>query len=286
MRETAEQHVPARAVCKQPVRKGTWLAALQRAVSMPSPVRLVCFPYAGGGPGVYRSWPALLPKEIEILCAHLPGREACIADVPQTDFESVSGELVRAVCELPVTPTLFFGHSLGGLLAYEVAFRLARAASPHAPVRLILSGCAPPQVKKGKDEGPGWLLSEEQFIEKLRELNGTPEEVLTSREFLDLFLPMLRADFRLAYNARQALRSGLSVDTHVLGGAEDAEAAQDDLEQWREYLAKDPKVTIFRGGHMFLNEDPQAVCNVVAKHLRELGDVWMRAHRGSRTRAS
>lgn len=271
MYKSAEQRCPARANWVQPRSMSNWLTGVGRPLAGKPKWRLVCFPYAGGGPGVFRGWSELLPQDVEILCAHLPGRESRIADFPETDFNLVVSELVGALSELLPAPTLFFGHSLGGLLAYEVAFRLTRTQSVNAPVRMVLSGCCPPGVEKHLDAIPAWLLPEQQFIDKLRELNGTPEEVLASKELLSLYLPILRADFQLASNARQALRPGLGLHTHVLGGVEDVEATEEDLQQWRAYLSTTPQVTMFPGGHFFLRENSHAVCAVVAKQLGEVG---------------
>lgn len=243
-----------------------WLASLQAASAAPR-LRLVCFPFAGGGPAVYRQWPRLLPREVEILSAHLPGREGRIADALEIDPDVVAAELVSAIACLAPAPTLFFGHSLGALLAYEVAFRLSRAGSVHTPRRVVLSGCAPPHAGRHRDEGPAWELPDDLFVGRLRELEGTPEEVLASRELLELYLPVLRSDFHLSHNAKMALQPGLAVDVHVLGGVNDIEATGEDLRQWKAYLGGEPPMTLFAGGHFFLAENPQQVCAFVHRQL-------------------
>lgn len=188
-------------------------------------------------------------------------------DAPETDIEAVATQLVSAVLDLQVAPTVFFGHSLGGLLAYEVAYRLLETNERYAPKKVVLSGCSPPHIEKDEEDGPVWELSEESFIERLRRLDGTPEEVLGSRELLDLFLPVLRADFQLAYNAREALKRGLRADTHILGGLEDVEATEAHLKQWQQYLTNEAALTMFPGSHFFLNDHPQQVCAILEKHL-------------------
>ena len=98
-------------------------------------------------------------------------------DPIQTDIDVVADKLTTAILKLPFAPTIFFGHSLGALIAYEVSSRLLKRDRRLAPSRLVLSGCSPEESEEREEEGPAWQLSDEAFIEKLRELDGTPEEV-------------------------------------------------------------------------------------------------------------
>lgn len=245
--------------------KGEWLTRLR---SVQSPLhRLVCFPHAGGGPSMYQSWSRILPPGVEIVCAHLPGREARMADQLESNFDLVSEALVVALSELKPVPTFFFGHSLGGLIAYEVAFRLRSHESRHTPSGIVLAGCCPPHIAKHPSEEPVWTLSDELFIEKLRDLDGTPEEVLESKEILEIFLPILRSDFHLAQNARAIIQTGLDIHVQVFGGADDKEATAADLAEWRRYTTMDTRVTVFPGGHFFVNEYPEDVCCVLTQAM-------------------
>lgn len=243
-----------------------WLA---RIGSSRSPVvRLVCFPYAGGGPSAFARWQDSMPREAEILAVHLPGREWRMHEEPCSSFATAVHGILAAVKPLEPLPTVYFGHSLGGLIAFETARLLEAEGHRAAPLRLLLSGCSPPHIEKDREEGPAWKLDDTQFIEELKKLNGTPEEVLNSPEALDLFMPLLRSDFRLADEARASIRSRTSIPVAALGGWDD-DVTQEELQEWHRYAAALLSVQMFPGDHFFLNTHRESVCSTVRAHIAD-----------------
>lgn len=231
-------------------------------------IRLICFPYAGGGSASFRPWARLMPEEIELVCLQMPGREARIVEPPRTDISTLVAEIVHALGKLPVMPTAFFGHSLGSLIAYEVANVVQGSTS--APRKLLLSGCSPPHVRKDeKDEEPIWQLPDDAFLEKIRELNGTPEEVLSNLEMMDLVMPILRADFRLAEGIDMTPRQ-LPIPICAFGGKEDPEASEDDIREWKHYSSTAFNYRMFPGDHFFINSYQEIVCRAVIDELAGL----------------
>src|SRR5262249_33598404 len=153
-----------------------------------------CLPFAGGGAGAFRAWPDGLPADVDVCPVHLPGREARYTEPAIDDVDALVGPLLEGLRPHFDGPFALFGHSMGGLVAFELADRLRRRGI--APVWFFASG-----VRAPHRPGSGRMrhaLPHDQFLTAVRELNGTPPELLENPEILDLMLPTLRSDFHLA----------------------------------------------------------------------------------------
>ncbi|MBV9823661.1 MAG: thioesterase, partial [Actinobacteria bacterium] len=181
-------------------------------------VRVFLFPFAGGNASAFLSWQALLGPGVELRVAQLPGHGVRLFDPPMTDLDELVDELARAVAALADRPFLLYGHSVGALVAFEVARRLRRTGRPQ-PVSLWVSGAEGPQTRQIQRELH--QLEEAELIEALREYNGTAPEMLDDQELMELVLPGIRADFAL--NERYAYRPEppLDLPIHVLLGESD-----------------------------------------------------------------
>ena len=229
-------------------------------------LRLFCFPYAGGGAVIYRAWPEMLPPQIEISAAQLPGRGNRIREAPYTALMP----LVEATCEaiLPHLdrPFAFFGHSMGAMIAFELARHLRERGSPQ-PVHLFVSGRRAPQIPRAprvRYDAP-----EPEFIEELRTLEGTPPEVLDHPELMQLMLPLLRADFSVVHTYAYTPAPPLDCPITAVGGLQDEEANREHLEAWREHTSTDFKVRMLQGGHFFLNTERALLLRMIAQELRQ-----------------
>src|SRR5262249_2529543 len=154
-----------------------WLPALR---SDPfAPLRLFCFPYAGGSASTYSRWPDRLPRGIDVRAVQLPGRWNRLRETPLVHFDAVLRALDEVLPPLLDPPFVFFGHSLGALPAFEIACRLRDRGLPQ-PLQLFVSGRRAPQIPDSDTPSPD--LDDDKFIERLRELNGTSPEVLRQPE--------------------------------------------------------------------------------------------------------
>ncbi|MET8956937.1 thioesterase II family protein [Streptomyces sp. NPDC004129] len=216
-------------------------------------LHLLCFHPAGGGPSLFRDWPTALPTDIEVLAVHLPGRETRLDDPCLTDYQDAVEQLHTALRPFLNGSYALFGHSLGGLLAYGVAKAAARHGDP-APARLLVSGCAGPGSTPAKPGRGSWTDAE--LIEGLREMGGTPEEILADRMLLDLILPPLRADYALYDSFAEPGGPPLDCPVSVLGG-EDDHVSLPDLRRWSATTGGGSSLRLFPGGHFFLL-DPSA----------------------------
>jgi len=228
-------------------------------------LRLFCFPYAGGGASIYSRWPELLPAGVELAAVQLPGREGRLAEKPYADLGALVeklGEVLEPYMEMPFA---LFGHSNGGLMAFELT-RLLRRQGKRLPVHLFFSGRPAPQVEL--TDPPIHALPNDEFMAALRRFGGTPEEVLEHAEIMALIEPLLRADFALGETYVYTPEPPLEVPISAYGGATDDEVPLWQVEAWREQAGGAFEFLTFPGGHFFLNDDRTRLLQELGRGLR------------------
>lgn len=238
-------------------------------------LRLFCFPYAGGGASVYRLWPTELPEWVEVCGVQLPGRESRWREEPFRRMVPLADAASTALVPWLDRPFVFFGHSMGGALAFEVTHRLASGAAGNGdgrrriPLHLFVSGRPAPGVRE--DEEPIHELPRDEFIEAIRGYSGTPEEVLQNRELMELVEPLLRADFAVSETYRpEPAREPLPVPVTALGGVGDEDVPEEHVDAWRAETRGPFRKQMFDGGHFFLTERRADVLAVVRQELARL----------------
>jgi medium-chain acyl-[acyl-carrier-protein] hydrolase len=243
----------------------TWFPSLRRRAF--SDVRLFCFPYAGGSAAIYQRWQAGLPDGVEVCPAHLPGRGARLSETPYNN----SRPLVEALCD-NIGPHLdkpfaFFGHSMGALIAFELARELRRRGEP-LPLCLYISGRSAPQL--ADPDSPKHDLPEEEFIAELRKLNGTPKEVLENAELMHIMSPLLRADFAVCETYSYESEPPLGCPIAAFGGLQDFEVGRERVAAWREQTSGRFSLRMLPGDHFYLNSQSALLLQVLAQDLRQV----------------
>jgi medium-chain acyl-[acyl-carrier-protein] hydrolase len=228
-------------------------------------LRLLCFPHAGAGASVFTAWPELLPPDVEVRVVQMPGREARLNERAVTRWEQAIDQVIESLRPRLHEPFAVFGHSLGALLAFELARRLRRERLP-APLRLFVSGRRAPHVPS--PDRMLHALPDEAFVTELRRLTGTPEDLLRSPEMLAIFLPLLRADLELAETYVHRDDAPLSIPISAYGGDADPDVPPETVEAWRLHTASTCRTVIFPGGHFYVNERRAAVLAELSRELR------------------
>jgi surfactin synthase thioesterase subunit len=221
---------------------------------------LVCLPFAGSGAGFFRAWRDRFRDELTIVPLQLPGREERFLDEPYQAITDAGAELTPLVAELlGDSPVALFGHSMGALLAYEIAQRLAESGGPQ-PVRLFVSGSGGPGAMR---EQRATGLDDAAFLARVQEFAGYRHEALSEPDLLELLLPLLRADVAMheAYVPRAGLP--LTIPVTALRGAEDTLVTLAQAEQWRTVTSAAFSYTELPGGHMYLADSPEPLMRVV-----------------------
>jgi medium-chain acyl-[acyl-carrier-protein] hydrolase len=228
-------------------------------------VRLLCFPHAGSGAFAYRTWPADLPEWVEVCAVQLPGRETRLREKPIGSLPELIQRLLPAIPPQLDRPLALFGHSMGALIAFELA-RALRRQQLATPVHLLVSGRVAPHLPPRHQ--PMHLESDDVFIERLRLFNGTADAVLSNVELMRLFLPLLRADFRLNEAYTYAPEPPLDCPISVFGGRDDRVAPVEQMAGWREQTSGRYTERVLPGGHFFVQTAQAQLCRAIAEDLQ------------------
>lgn len=183
---------------------------------------------------------------------------------PFTRLSAVVEQLAHAIEPHLEKPFAFFGHSLGAVMAFELARRLRRQAGVE-PVRIFVSARSAPQILR--TEAPIYNLPEPELLETLQRLNGTPKEVLEHFELIHLMLPLLRADFEMAETYTYSAEPPLTCPINAFGGLHDLEVKREHLEAWREQTTGDFTLRLFEGDHFFIHQSESLLLDDIAREL-------------------
>jgi medium-chain acyl-[acyl-carrier-protein] hydrolase len=242
---------------------GRWLAPVSRRPH--AAFGLVCFPYGGGSAAGFHGWGAWLPASFDAYAVQLPGRANRLREPPRRSLPGLVEELADVLAPALKRPTILFGHSMGALLAFEVARVLRRRGDPE-PRALLLSGCRAAHVPARTR----WReLDDEDFVAVLATLGGTPAEVLENRELVELALPALRADLELAETYRHEPEPPLEVPIAAFAGTDDELATPEDVRGWCRHTEAGFSLDVFVGGHFFLDDAGTAFRERVVRRLTD-----------------
>lgn len=243
-------------------------------------LRLFLFHHAGGSSASFYNWHALFPGDWEVNLVDHPGRGRTIRLPLLDDLESVLDCFAADLRPLFDRPFAFFGHSMGAMVCFELAKRLLKDGAP-APCWIGVSGKSPDYLHQ-PTASPRHLLDDDALIEEIRRLGGTPDSLLASRDYLELLLPIARADFRLVetWSPPQACEP-LPVPLSAFGGLADESAPPDTLDAWRRCTVTSLGLHTFDGGHFYLFENRDAVAARIrsdvgrALHGREAAELML-----------
>jgi medium-chain acyl-[acyl-carrier-protein] hydrolase len=237
-------------------------------VSFPRPnaqarLRFFCFPYAGGAASAFYNWPAELPNYVEVCPIQLPGRENRMSEPPTMDLLALVQSLFDGIMPLLDKPFVFFGHSMGAIISFELARRLRRLGRP-LPLHLFASGSRAPQFPETEIT---YNLPELELVETLKRLNGTPVEVLGNPAWRKAFLPLVRADLAIDETYMYYADAPLDCPITVFGGTDDKEVLLEELEGWRSQTRSAFSLSIFSGDHFFLRTSRKPLLRAISKEL-------------------
>jgi medium-chain acyl-[acyl-carrier-protein] hydrolase len=238
-----------------------WIAR-RGALSDPR-LRLFCFPYAGGGPAVFRDWTqAMDGSGVEVCAVRLPARDSRLNEKPLLSGSEVVATIAAAIIEMLDRPYVLYGHSLGAILAFETARELRRRGA-REPEQLIVSASPAPQLPWA--DPPMGHLDRDAFLEEIQKRYGEiASPVLNDKELLDLLLPGLRGDVEMLENYLYSHEAPLDCPVIAYGGLLDQTVTRASLEAWREQTRSGFELHMVSGGHFCL----PAVQARLTQHLR------------------
>ena len=239
---------------------GPWFTGAASVPDSPPRCWFLCFPHAGAGAAGYLGLSRLLPPGIALRVAQLPGREGRFREPPYRDARALARAMLPAVEALADRPIVLFGHSLGAIVAYELAREMRGGGLP-APAHLYVSGRQAPHV--GLRGRATWDLTDDALIEALRELGGTPETVLGDQELFGLIAPALRADLEM--NERYEHTPGDPLTTAITAFAADRDprATPGEVAAWADHTTSRFAFVEVDGDHFALLARPRLLMDRV-----------------------
>jgi surfactin synthase thioesterase subunit len=229
--------------------------------------RLYCFSYAGGSANSFTEWQKTILPSVSICAIQLPGRGGRFHEQPYSDLPTLVEAISEAIQSAGDVPFAFFGHSLGGLLAFEVSRYNARHGKP-LPKHLFISGCHAARYRTESNKMHS--LDDESLIERMKGYGGTPPEILAHRELMELLLPVIRADFALVENYTYKRQDLLSMPITVLAGTRDECDSVEQVSGWEKETTSDCNVKWFDGGHFFIRSHQQEVIDQINAELADI----------------
>lgn len=229
--------------------------------------RLFCFPYAGAGASVYRRWATRLPKSVEVLAAQLPGREDRIGEPTVDDWETLVSSVIESLGPHSGLRYALFGHSMGAVVAFEVARALRKAGRP-GPAHLFVSGRRPGSGA-GNEGAPLAGLPDADLVRALERTYGSiaSSPALAHPEVRELTLPVLRADVALLERYLHREEPPLGCPLTAYGGQADPSVSPEQLQGWQSETSAAFRSRAFPGGHFFVESSVDALLVDIAQTL-------------------
>jgi len=257
-------HLPSQTAA--PAKPNPWLYFAARR---PSPrLRLFCFPYSGGSAGIFRLWPARLGNDdIDVVGVELPGRAWRRSEPLYTGARQAAQAFCDAVAGELSVPFAFYGHSVGALLAYEIAHTLRSRGLPR-PLALFLSGRKPPHDPKHNISYS--TLPDNKLLSNVAELGAMPGAVLKDPDLRQMIIDVLRADLTIAEQYSYVDRSPLEEPLFVYASEADPLVDLADVRGWERHTSARCKLRQYRGGHFFINDGTNRFFAELAEDLRGL----------------
>lgn len=247
---------------QSPASLDNWLRIYRPAPE--ATVRLVCFPHAGGSASFFRPMVQPLAPTIEVVGVQYPGRQDRHNEPNIDSVAKLADQSFAALRRLADKPLALFGHSMGAVLAYEVALRMREAGLPW-PVRLFVSGRRAPS--RYRDDRLH-LEPDHRIVAELQTLSGTDASLLADPDVVNMIMPAVRSDYRAIETYQHDPRQRLDRPITVLTGDADPRVTIEEAKAWHEHSSEPINLHVLPGGHFFLVDQSQQVIALLRQELR------------------
>lgn len=212
--------------------------------------RLFCFPFSGGSPQYFREWCDLVPDTLEICILSAPGKGRRVTEAPVDSMDELVDQILSQKSIFQEKEFSFFGHSMGAWVAAETCWQLLDQGCA-LPRQFIVSGSIPLCFKRL----PPYVhqMTDDDLINELKILGGTPEELLNDRKFISSFLPGIRADFKIFELHTHRHSRALPVNLSIWSGIDDPRVPVSLGQYWKMIVQGKANESFFPGGHMFID---------------------------------
>ena len=223
--------------------------------------RLFTFPFSGAGSVIYQPWvKGFNVANLQVVGVQLPGREARLHEPALLNLELLIEQLSTAILPYTDKPYSFFGHSLGGLVAFELC-RALRKLGANLPENLFVSAFRAPDMIN-----PNPILhrlSDSDLTEKMRAYGGTAEAIISNADLMAILLPIIRADFTIFENYHYLIEPPLDLPITALSGRFDSVVKSSYMKDWCLQTSQTFEHLTFEGDHFFLSKNQQKIIDML-----------------------
>jgi surfactin synthase thioesterase subunit len=229
-----------------------------------SNTRLICFPHAGGSATFFHPLAMALPDNVDVVALQYPGRQDRRHEPLVGSVEEYADRITAALSTLPPKPTVYFGHSMGAVLAFETVLRLEHRSA----AVIVASGRRGPSTHRDDHVHLG---DDQQILAEVKRLNGTSGALLADDEIVRMSMPAIRGDYTVIET--YTCPRGRQVDTpiSVLIGTDDPQSTVPEAHAWRQHTTGGFRLRTFPGGHFYLIAHQQAVTVELSEELDGVG---------------
>lgn len=233
---------------------------------------VVFFPHAGGSASFFRPYSEALSAHLNVVCVQYPGRQDRHRESLIDDIDELAERICHETSDMAATagpdlPPAFFGHSMGAVVAFEVAHRLEKRTG-RGPSRLFVSGRRAPSRFGAAGEPVVHLMNDLDVIEHMRRSGATSSQLLAEPDMLRVILPVVRNDYRAIETYRCQPGRRVSCPVSILVGDSDPMCTVDDALAWQEHTAGESDISVFpAGGHFYLAPAHPDVVRVIRHRM-------------------
>ena len=244
-----------------------WTITIREAPNEHS-TTLICLCYAGGNPDIFRTWSDGIGADMGLLAIRLPGHGRRVRERPYRSWRSLVEDTFATISPYLSANHAFFGHSFGGRLAYELT-HLAAAEYPGRTRRLFVAACRSPNFRQARPYMH--RLLDNDFRDALRDMGGTPAEILANKTLMRILLPVVRDEIRLAELWGDRHHKGVEVPITALYGRDDTIDGRKSMRGWEAFSQRACELIEMPGGHFFLDTHRPALLEVINARLEVPG---------------
>lgn len=228
-------------------------------------INLFCLPFAGGSKYSYRLYEENLPSFLHLVPLEYPGRGTRLSEPLKEDVDQLVQDLYTQIEDrLEQSPYAIYGHSMGGLMAYLLTRKIIENGKT-PPLHLFITG-TPGPAASSRTERKRHLMDKKTFIEEVRSLNGSPDEILQNDELLEYIEPILRADFKVSENYNYLREGMLNIPMTVITGTSE-NIKQEEILLWQKETQMAVDFRRMPGHHFFIFKYPYEIIQIIAKKL-------------------
>lgn len=228
-------------------------------------MKLFCLPYAGGSETIYYRWRTNIDESIQIVPIELKGRGKRYNEKEYDSILEAIDDIYNSIEEeIENDEYAIYGHSMGSLLAYELYYKICEMKK-RKPKHIFFSGYGAPNTVVKGEEIHG--LPDNEFMEKIMEMGGSPRELMENKELFQLFLPILKNDMRILekylFKPKEAK---MECDISILTGNEE-KLKPNQIIEWRKHTEGKCKMYTLSGNHFFINTNMKNITNLINQTL-------------------